>query len=88
MKALLIAAAAMTGVLACAQSCPAWSYNNYGYGYGGYTYLMPTYTTAPQIIYLGGRNTASHRESNVPFAYGSFFYGQSWSDWQRSQRRH
>ena len=81
MKALLIAAATLGAAIASAQF-----FGGQSYGYG-YTYLPPVYNTAPQVIYLGGRTTASRRESNVPFAYGSFFYGPSWSDWQRSQRR-
>jgi hypothetical protein len=86
LKTLLI------GAIACAAAvAPAQWYSGTQYSYGGYgggSYHQPCYQPVPQIIYVGGTQGSSRRTpSNVPFAYGSFFYGQSWQDWQQSQNR-
>lgn len=87
MKHLFLAAALAATAVASAQSyvrvreSPVRSYQYGRYGWHDNN-------CQPQIIYLGDPYwRPAPRQSNVPFAYGSFFYGQSWSDWQRSQNR-
>lgn len=56
----------------------------WGYGYGRPVYVCPYPIRPSRIIYLG-RWAPSHRTSSYPFAYGSFYYGQDWQEWRRSQ---
>lgn len=55
-------------------------YSPYRYGHG---YYRPV-----RVIYIGDRVRARRAPSNMPFAYGSFFYGMSWREWQESQNPH
>lgn len=68
------------GSLASAQLYSTW----YPHGYHRTWYPYPNVIYPTRIIYLG-RWAPSHRTSSYPFAYGSFFYGQSWPEWRRSQ---
>jgi hypothetical protein len=85
LRGLLIAVAAYAATVVSAQS---YRIVRYSYSPYDYRYNQPCYSVTPQVLYVGGRQRASSRTpSNVPFAYGSFFYHQSWEEWQRSQDR-
>jgi hypothetical protein len=87
MKATFIAITALAATAASAQYCGS----NFGYPPNNayvQSYYPACYGTPGQVIYLGGYYRPSPRTpSNIPFAYASFFYGQSLSDYLRSQYR-
>lgn len=97
MKRLMIAAAALIATAAAsAQSYYTYggygydAYPNYGYGsYGPYSTQIggsTIYSQCPISVYTIGEPVVS---PNLPYAYGSFFYGQSFREWQHaSGRRH
>lgn len=84
MKLIALAAACAAMTFASAQTifvgeAPV---NSFGptYRYGWHP------TDHPHIICLGNPNwVPTTRQNNLPFAYGSFFYGMSWNDWMRSR---
>jgi hypothetical protein len=82
---LVIAAAAVAPAQSCRHYPGAYSYPGY---YGRYSTRIggiTVYSTYPPDVYYVGRTIPNQ---DMPFAYGSFFYGQSWQQWERGRRRH